>query len=119
VPSLARRANVQGWLAGAVSDALRRDSADELTAALALLVRLLRREGYDDRDAMTCLTPIHDCARRLGVEPAALFDEAAAAAPSDLADVLRAFGSRDEVTLAAFGWVLREDSNGPWYAAAD
>jgi hypothetical protein len=119
VPSLARRANVQGWLAGAVSDALRRDSAEELTAALALLVRLLHREGYDDRDAMTCLAPVHDCARRLGVEPAALFAEVATAAPRDFADLLRDFGSREEVTLAAFGWVLREDSDGPWYAVAN
>jgi hypothetical protein len=72
----------------------------------------------DSRDLMVALAPFHDCARVLGLEVAATFREAAAQGPESLRAVVTAFGERNDVTLAAFGWVVVESPEGPSYRLA-
>jgi hypothetical protein len=69
----------------------------------------------DERDLIVALAPFHDCARRLGLDPATVFDDAAAAAPAALRDTVTTFGRRGDVTPAAFGFVLDHASEGPRY----
>lgn len=53
-------------------------------------------------------------AQALGVAPAALFDDVAHRIPAGaVAALLREFGSRDDVTLAAFGWQVVQTPDGP------
>lgn len=56
------------------------------------------------RDPETALAVFHHCARKLGVEPRELFEEAASYAGEGYVETLRAFGRREDVTLARFGW---------------
>ena len=73
-------------------------------------------DGLDDRDLMLALAPMHDCARRIGVDPVALFDEVAASAAPDLAVLLRHFGRRTDITAQAFGFAVVRGADGPAYA---
>lgn len=66
----------------------------------------------DWRDLMIALAPLHDCAHRLGLDRAAVFAEAAAHRPPTLASVVKLFGARTDITLAAFGLRLDEDAPG-------
>jgi hypothetical protein len=72
----------------------------------------------DSRDLMIALAPFHDCARRLNLDVAATFREAAAHGPESLRAVVTAFGERKDVPLAAFGWVVIESPEGPSYRLA-
>jgi hypothetical protein len=73
----------------------------------------------DWRDLLIALAPLYDCARRLGLEPATVFAAAAAEGPPKLAEHVRRFGARTDVTLAAFGFRLDEDApGGPAYRFA-
>jgi hypothetical protein len=94
--------------------------AGSLEALRASLVADLRRDVgvRDDRDVMIHLTPYHDAAGRLGVTPAALFDDAATDAPDTIADLARRFGRRTDLTLAVMGWRLDETPAGPAYRFA-
>ena len=56
------------------------------------------------RDVDVSLAVFHHCARKLGLSPAEVFDEAAAYASEVMAARLRAFGRRDDVVLKHFGW---------------
>jgi hypothetical protein len=70
----------------------------------------------DWRDLLIALAPMHDCARRLGLDPAAVFDEAAKDAPATLAEHVRRFGARTDVTPTSFGFRLDEQApGGPAY----
>lgn len=62
-----------------------------------------RRAPTDTRDLEWSLAPYHDCASRLGLDPIALFEDAAEAAPRDLRRVVRAFGRAAERSPEAFG----------------
>jgi hypothetical protein len=101
------------------SDALR---ARDPTAFRAELRAILREGLYDWerdwRDLLVALAPFHDCARRLGLDVVAEFDAAAAEGPPSLADHVRAFGRREDVTLAAFLHVLDQSPGGPRYLRA-
>jgi hypothetical protein len=50
------------------------------------------------------LAVYYHCARRLDLSPADLFEEAATFAGTDLAEQLRRFGHRTDVSLPSFGW---------------
>ncbi len=52
----------------------------------------------------TALAVYYHCARKLGLSPVQIFDEAAAYASEEMAEHLRAFGRRDDVILKHFGW---------------
>ena len=70
-------------------------------------------EQFDHRDTMIGLALHHHSARELGLDPAAVFGEAAALAPAHTADLLRTFGRRNDVTLSIFGWEEVPTRDGP------
>jgi hypothetical protein len=78
-----------------------------------LVAELVRDAGAqagfrDWRDVLIGFAPFYDCARRLGLDPAGVFDDAARQVPDDVADLLRTFGRRTDVTLGAFGYVFED-----------
>lgn len=99
--------------------ALRARSATMLRAGL---LRLLTDDGAqwraDVRDLCVALAPYHDCATRLGLNPAEVFEEAAHDGPEELRADVRAFGRRRDVTPDAFGFAIEERSDGPAYVWA-
>ena len=96
--------------------ALRERSPELLRSGLlALLVDHEEVWLRDWRDLLVALAPYHDCARRLGLEPSAVFEEAAGAGPASLAGIVREFGERTDVTPTAFGFVVEDDAEGPRY----
>jgi hypothetical protein len=81
-----------------------------------LLARaLLRQRVADWRDDLVAFAPSYVAAQMLNVPPAILFDGAAVYAVAELADVMRRFGQRRDVTLEAFGWRLVETQDGPTF----
>ena len=97
--------------------ALRSGSAQVLRAELhGLLVDYDSARVKDWRELLLSLAPMHDCARQLGLDPAAIFDEAAKDAPPELAEPVRRFGARTDITPRGFGYRLDEDApGGPAY----
>jgi hypothetical protein len=96
--------------------ALRAHSRDLLGAGLAELLKDGEAQwAADQRDLMIVLAPYYDCAKRLGLDPASFFDEAAHAAPRSLQGAVSSFGRRDDVTPEAFGFAVVDDADGPRY----
>ena len=93
------------------TEALRRRSLAILRGGLIDYLR--RNAGFhehgDYRDVLIGLAPFHDCARRLGADPARVFAEAAADVAEDVGSLAIGFGQRTDVTLSSFGWELVED----------
>jgi hypothetical protein len=73
------------------------------------------RVVMDWRDDLVAFAPYVHVARALGVDVPTLFDDAAAHAVPDLADVMQTFGRRTDVTLGAFGWRQVETPDGPTF----
>ena len=97
--------------------ALREGSADRLRNALFAIALPGVVMPPDPRDWMVGAAVHYVVAQQLGVEPPALFDEVADRLPAGvMADLLRGFGARRDVTLTAFGWVLIETAEGPDFA---
>jgi hypothetical protein len=100
----------------AANEALRRASPAVLRAGL---LRLLHDGELhwlaDRRDLLVAMAPYHDCARRLELDPAAFFAAVAEEAPLPLADLVRSFGKRTDVTPAAFGFRLVMSPEGATY----
>ena len=100
--------------------ALRARSVPVLQAELrAYLDRAGDAIVRDWRDVLVILATYYDCAVRLGADPVALFDAAAAGLPRTTADLAATFARRKDITLEAFGWVLHDLPEGPCYADAD
>jgi hypothetical protein len=97
------------------SRALRQRDPDVLRDGLAELLRATDVPLADSRDLMMCLAPLHDCAVRLGIDPAELFEEFAQGQPGEVAELLRNFGRRDDVTPEAFRFVVEDGSSGLQY----
>ena len=101
----------------ACTHALRSKDPASLRAGL---LRMLMEGGsqwsLDPRDLMVGLAPFHDCARRLGLHPAAFFADVAAQSRPSVAQLVREFGARTDVTPSSFGFVVRETPEGPEYA---
>ena len=76
---------------------------------------LLRQRVSDWRDDLVFFAPYHHVARALGLDPATLFNRAAAVAAPDLAEVMRTFGRRRDVSLGAFGWRQIDAPGGPTF----
>ncbi len=98
-----------------LTQALREGSVEQLRVGL---VGVLERQGEavsDWRDLLMDLAPYHDCARRLGVKPAAVFEWVARKLPADVAGTVRALGHRDQLDPAEFGFAVVDDDDGPRY----
>lgn len=93
--------------------ALRARSVDLLREEIARAVAAY--DGRDDRDLMVALAPLHDCARRIGADPVALFDEVAAGADPRLAVLLSHFGRREDITPETFGFAVIAQADGQAY----
>jgi hypothetical protein len=87
-----------------------------LTAELLDLLLAAEDEWLaNPRDMMRVLAPYHDCAWRLGADPARVFDTVASGAPASLRDMVRVFGRRDDITPESFGFAVVETADGPEY----
>lgn len=56
------------------------------------------------RRVEVALAVYHHVARRLGLNPIDVFEDAAVYAGETIAPIMLAFGRRDDVTLSSFGW---------------
>jgi len=100
----------------AATDALRRGSREVLKSGLLRLLHDGELQWLQDRrDLLVAMAPYHDCARRLELDPAAFFGAVADEAPMPLADIVRRFGERSDVTPAAFGFRLVMSPEGATY----
>ena len=93
--------------------ALRERSPSTLRGGLMWVLR--NYDGKDPRDLMLSLAPLHDCAMRLGLDTAEMFDKAAESAGGPGADVAREFGRRSDVTPDAFAYRVENGPDGPRY----
>ncbi len=99
----------------AATRALRENSGDVLAEGLSRLLDVARGGSRDERDLMVGLAVFFDCARRLELAPVDVFDRASEGRPSELADTLRTFAHRTDITPEAFGFVLEEGPGGAQY----
>lgn len=66
----------------------------------------------DERDLLVALAPFHDCATRLGLDLAGVFDQAAAHGPRSVAELVQSFGRRTDITPEAFGFGVTDTPAG-------
>jgi hypothetical protein len=100
----------------AATDALRRGSPGALKTGLLRLLHDGELQWLQDRrDLLVAMAPYYDCARRLELDPAAFFGAVADEGPLALADIVRSFGERGDVTPAAFGFRLVMSPEGAAY----
>lgn len=96
--------------------ALRGQSAEALCEGLQRLLVEGEEEWLKDwRDFLVALAPYHDCASRLGLDPAVLFSEVAEAGPPALKEVVREFGVRRDITPQEWGFAVADRPDGPRY----
>ena len=98
----------------AATRALRAESKDVLRTGIVEYL-LASTPVRDWRDVLVGLAPLHDCARRLGADPASFFDDAVTDLPAEVADLARTFGRRTDVTPRAFGFQVVIEPGGPAY----
>jgi hypothetical protein len=85
--------------------AMRERSLDRLQHGLLAMALGAAADVPDDRDLMIGLALPHVAANQLGAQPIRVFETAAARFDEGwLPELLRVFGARVDVTLAAFGW---------------
>jgi hypothetical protein len=99
------------------TEALRSGSPERLEASIR---DLLTDPEYaqlreDSRDLMVALAPLHDCARRLGLDPVTVFDAAADGASAEIATLAREFGRRTDISEHSFGFMVEDTDEGPEY----
>ena len=91
-----------------------RQGAPELLRQGLLGTAIYALTRDDHRDVMISLALHFDGAERLGVLPSKLFEDVAGRiADAQVAELLRVFGTRGDVTLESFGWQLVETPSGP------
>jgi hypothetical protein len=99
--------------ARAATQALRRNSAQLLHDGL-LAEAIASADSLDWRDTLVGYALYFYCAQAIGLSPSELFDQVAQRFEiSEIADQLRTFGSRQDVTLSNFAWKLVETPGGP------
>ncbi|GAC1320468.1 MAG: hypothetical protein NVSMB22_04890 [Chloroflexota bacterium] len=98
--------------------AMRAGSPRHLRAGL-LANCLIDRQIPDWRDELVFFAPYVHVAHELGVDPTALFDEAATHAVPALASIMQTFGRRTDITLRAFGWREVATPDGPTFEMLD
>lgn len=96
------------------TQALRSESKDVLRTGIVEFLRA-SMPVQDWRDVLVGLAPLHDCARRLGADPALFFDDAVRDLPVEVAELATTFGRRTDVTPRAFGFQVVEEPAGPAY----
>lgn len=103
-------------LLDAPTRALRARSPDILLGALVVDI-VIHEDFYfqDWRDLLGAMAPYHHCAAALGLDTRAFFEEAAAAGPSSLAEYVRNFGHRGDITESAWSFDLVQEPEGPAY----
>ena len=102
-----------------VTIALRRGSGALLREALLATAIAQAVHADDARDVMVGLALDYFVAGQLGLVPAELFGDVAACLPDGwVPDLLREFGTRTDITLKAFGWLLVETADGPDFIPA-
>jgi hypothetical protein len=99
------------------TEAVRNGSPERLEASVR---DLLTDPEYaqlreDSRDLLVALAPLHDCARRLGLDPVTVFDAAADGAPPEIATLAREFGRRTDITEHSFAFMVEDTDEGPEY----
>jgi hypothetical protein len=99
------------------TEALRSGSPDRLEASIR---DLLTDPEYaqlreDSRDLMVALAPLHDCARRLGLDPVTIFDAAADGASAEIATLAREFGRRTDISEHSFAFMVEDTDEGAEY----
>jgi hypothetical protein len=95
--------------------ALREGSHERLRCALlAEAIFFAAGREPDDRMLMVSMAVHYYVAEQIGLVPADLFDEIASYLPAGpWPDLIRWFGTRDDVILEAFAWQLVETPDGP------
>jgi hypothetical protein len=99
----------------AAGEALQRSDPVRLRLALAAAA-LAATDDAPDADLTIAFAPLHHAATAIGVDRVAVFDDAARLADPGVAAVLRAFGRRDDVELAAFGWRRNDPPRSPVFS---
>jgi hypothetical protein len=99
------------------TEALRSGSPERLEASIR---ELLTDPEYaqlreDWRDLLVALAPLHDCARRLELDPVTVFDAAADGASPEMATLAREFGRRTDITEHSFAFMVEDTDEGPEY----
>jgi hypothetical protein len=98
------------------TDALRARSPELLVSGLVETLTEGEREWAKDvRDLLVALAPFHDCARRLGLDAADVFQQAAELGPPDLRETVIEFGRRTDISPAAFAFAVEDAPGGPRY----
>ncbi len=98
------------------TDALRAQSPELLHERLVATLAQGEEEWVKDwRDLLVSIAPFHHCAAQLGLDVADTFRAAAEAGPASVRHIVAEFGARDDVTPAAFGFKLVEETEGPAY----
>ena len=99
------------------TEALRSGSPERLVASIhALLTDPEEAQLREDsRDLMVALAPLHDCARRLGLDPVTVFDAAAEGTSPEMADLAREFGRRTDINEHSFAFLVEDTEEGPEY----
>jgi hypothetical protein len=94
--------------------ALREGSAARLRGALLAQAICAVGRNPDDREVMVGLAVQHYVAQQIGLVSADLFAEIASYLPDGpWPDLLRWFGTQDDITLEDFAWQLVETPDGP------
>jgi hypothetical protein len=105
---------------GPPTEALRLRSADVLRDGLLRLLVTGEEQWLKDwRDLLVAMAPYHDCAMRIGVDPGRFFDEVSREGPPTLAETVRTFGQRTDITPSAFGFTVTTLQEGPAYEWPD
>jgi hypothetical protein len=100
------------------TEALRQRFPGRLLADLTSRIRGSELDAETDpRDVMVGFAPFVDCARRLGVDPISLFDQASQDCGPVMHELATAFSKRTDVTLEAFGWSLEIKGGGECYTS--
>ena len=98
--------------------ALREGSAAQLRGALLAQAICAAGRNLDDREVMVGLAVQYYVAQQIGLVPADLFAEIAAYLPDrEWAELVRWFGTQDDITLEDFAWQLVETPDGPDFAS--
>ena len=94
--------------------AVRQDDHDWLHLGL-IANAIANYQPGSGRDPDIAFAVFYHCAGRLGLDPQAIFNEAAEYASDELATRMRSFGRRDDVTLKQYGWRELKTSAGIRY----
>ncbi|OKI49104.1 hypothetical protein [Micromonospora sp. CB01531] len=94
--------------------ALRETSIELLRRSLLATALAWCLQPDDERDVTVALALPWIVAQRLGASPATVFGTVAAGLPDGpISTLMKDFGARKDITLAAFGWDLLATTDGP------